>query len=84
MNAQTFTSRDFQREPGRIKRAAVDGAVIITERGKPIMALMPYAEFERLKGPPANILDALDMDGVGDIDIDFARPVSLPRPAVFD
>ncbi|WP_375429630.1 type II toxin-antitoxin system Phd/YefM family antitoxin [uncultured Sphingomonas sp.] len=84
MNAQTFTSRDFNREPGRIKRAAADGPVIITERGKPIMAVMPYAEFERLKGPPANILDALDMEDVGDIDIDFARPVTFPRPALFD
>ena len=61
---QTFSSRDFNREPGRIKRAAVDGPVIITERGRPIIAVMPFAEYERLKAPPGNILDALDMDEV--------------------
>ncbi|WP_342659373.1 hypothetical protein NPJ82_17935 (plasmid) [Sphingomonas sp. NY01] len=33
---------------------------------------------------PANILDALDMDGVGEIDIAFERPSSHPRPATFD
>ncbi|RYF12257.1 MAG: type II toxin-antitoxin system Phd/YefM family antitoxin [Oxalobacteraceae bacterium] len=81
---RTFSSRDFNREPGRIKRAAVDGAVIITERGRPIMAVMPFAEYERLKASPANILDALDMDDVGDIDIDFTRTVTAPRPALFD
>lgn len=84
MNAQTFTSRDFNREPGRIKRAAAAGPVIITERGKPIIAVMPFSDYERLKAPPANILDALDMDEVGDIDVDFTRPVSFPRPAAFD
>ncbi|MBZ6383916.1 MAG: type II toxin-antitoxin system Phd/YefM family antitoxin [Sphingomonas sanguinis] len=81
---QTFSSRDFQRAPGVIKRAAVDGAVIITERGRPIIAVMPFAEYERLKAPPGNILDALDMDEVGDIDVDFSRPATFPRPAVFD
>ena len=84
MNIPTFSSRDFNREPGRIKRAAADGPVIITERGRPIIAAMPFAEYERLKAPPANILDALDMEEVGNIDIDFTRPVTLPRPAVFD
>ena len=84
MNMPTFSSRDFNREPGRIKRAATDGPVIITERGKPIIAVLPFAEYERLKAPPANILDALDMDEVGDIEVDFARATTLPRPAVFD
>lgn len=69
MNTQTFTSRDFNREPGRIKRAAADGPVVITDRGKPILAVMPYAEYRLLKAQPANILDALDMDGIGDVDI---------------
>ena len=81
---QTFSSRDFQRAPGLIKRAAIDEAVIITERGRPIIAVMPFAEYERLKAPPANILDALDMDEVGELDVDFARVASFPRPAVFD
>jgi len=35
-------------------------------------------------GPSANILDALNMEGVGDIDIAFERPSSHPRPAMFD
>lgn len=81
---QTFSSRDFNREPGRIKRAAIDGPVVITERGRPIIAVMPFAEYERLKAPPSNILDALDMDEVGDLELDFRWPTSIPRPAVFD
>ncbi|MBD8548613.1 hypothetical protein [Sphingomonas sp. CFBP 8760] len=39
---------------------------------------------EPLRGSPANILDALDMAGVGEIDIAFERPFGHPRPAPFD
>lgn len=35
----------------------------------------------RLSG---GILDALDMAGVGDIEIAFERPVTYPCPATFD
>ena len=84
MTVPTFTSREFNREPGRIKRAAADGPVIITERGRPIIAVLPYDAYERLKASTGNILDALDMEGVGDIDIDFTRPATFPRPATFD
>lgn len=31
-----------------------------------------------------SILDALDMEGVEDIEVGFERPVSYPRPATFD
>jgi prevent-host-death family protein len=84
MAARTFTSREFNREPGRIKRAAAEGPVVITERGKPIMAVLPYGAYERLTGTPGNILDALDMEGVGEIEIDFPRAKTLPRAATFD
>ncbi len=39
---------------------------------------------EPLRGPPASILDALDMVGAGEIKITFERPPSHPRPATFD
>jgi hypothetical protein len=39
---------------------------------------------ESFCGPSTNILDALDTDGVGEIDIAFERPLSHPRFATFD
>ncbi len=82
--ATTFSSRDFNREPGRIKRAAIDGPVIITERGEPTLAVMNYSEYRRLTGHPNDILTALALPGIGDIDLDLSRPASFPRAAVFD
>lgn len=34
--------------------------------------------------PSDSIFDALDMDGVEEVDIEFERPASRPRPATFD
>jgi len=78
VSVPTFTSREFHREPGRIKRATAAGPVIITEHGQPILAVLPFAAYERLKTPARNILDALDMDGIDDIDIDFSRSRTAP------
>lgn len=36
------------------------------------------------RGPSANILDSLDMAGVGEIDIAFERPLRYPCSATFD
>lgn len=36
------------------------------------------------RGRSTNIFDALNMVGVGKIDIAFERPRSHPRPATFD
>jgi prevent-host-death family protein len=84
MGVPTFTSREFNRSPGRVKRAAADGPVIITERGKPVFVVLTYADYQRLKAAPANILDALDMPGGAEIELDLARPVTYPRSASFE
>ena len=41
-------------------------------------------EAEPPRDASASILDALDMEWAGDIEIAFERPVTRPRPAAFD
>ena len=49
---------------------------------------MPETSSRQVGDPPrgssSSILDALDMDDVGEIDIVFERPVTHPQPARFD
>lgn len=52
------------------------------DNGMPKTPLPQRAEPPR--GLPANILDALVIDGVGEIDIAFERPPSHPRFATFE
>lgn len=68
----TFTSRDFNRDPGSIKRAAMSGPVFITDRNKPSLVVMAIRDYERLAGRGMSLLDVL-MPG-DDQDFDFEPP----------
>jgi hypothetical protein len=70
----TISSREFNHDIGRAKRAAETGPVIVTDRGKPAFVLLRYEEYRRLAGyGEANILDLLDHPESGDIDFEPTR-----------
>ena len=50
MGMHTFSSREFTRDVSAAKRAAVDGPVFITDRGKPAYALLSIEQYHRLSG----------------------------------
>jgi prevent-host-death family protein len=45
-----LTSREFNQDVARAKRAANDGPVIITDRGRPAYVLMRHETYQRLAG----------------------------------
>jgi hypothetical protein len=53
-----LTSREFNQDVGRAKRAAKRGPVIITDRGRPAYVLMLHKTYQRLAGG-ANIVSLL-------------------------
>jgi prevent-host-death family protein len=75
MTITTLSSREFNQDTSRAKKAASDGPVFITDRGKPAHVLLSIEEYERLSGPRRSIADALAWpEGVEDIDIEFDPP----------
>jgi prevent-host-death family protein len=84
MGIQYVTSKDFNRDPGRAKRAADDGAVFITNRSEPTHVLMRIEEFRRLTQAKGSIIDKLAMPEVAHVDFDPPRIVPGLRPASFD
>lgn len=74
MTIHTFSSRDFTRDVSAAKRAAVDGPVFITDRGRPAFALLKIDDYHRLAGKTAlSLLEV--MDGIpGGEGIDFDPP----------
>ena len=50
MTIATMNSRTFARDAAAVKRAAQQGPVIITERGKPALAVLCIQEYYRLSG----------------------------------
>lgn len=79
MTITSLSSRELNHDVSRAKKAAQNGPVIITDRGKPSHVLMTYGEFERLTGKHRNLVDALSMPGLSDIDFDPARVEFAPR-----
>ncbi len=74
MTIHTFSSRDFTRDVSAAKRAAVDGPVFITDRGRPAFALLNIADYYRITGQgERSLLDIMDAIPGGD-NIDFDPP----------
>lgn len=74
MTITTLSSRGRNQDIDRAKRAAKDGPVIITDRGKPAHVLLSFEESERPTRPHRNQAEALYMPGMEDIQINFERP----------
>jgi prevent-host-death family protein len=81
MPITTISSREFNQDAGRAKKAARRGPVFITDRGKPAHVLLSIEEYRRITGARRNIADLLAMPGIEDIDLDIPKLRDLPRPA---
>ena len=78
-----LSSREFNQDTSRAKKAAKRGPVIITDRGRPSHVLLSIEEYERLVGPSSSIVELLAMPGAEDIDFDVPRIRGLYQPADF-
>lgn len=87
MGTTRLSSREFNQDIARAKRAAETGPVIITDRGHPAFVLQRYEDWHRQTGesPALSLLDALaDPNGR---DIEFESSIltgSLSQPVNMD
>ena len=63
----TLSSREFNQDTGKAKKAAESGPVFITDRGRPAHVLMSFSDYQRSVGKRKNILEMLSLKGAGDI-----------------
>lgn len=85
MRISTLTSREFNRDTSKAKKAALDGPVFITDRGRPAHVLLTVAEYQRISGQQKSAVELLSMPE-GDA-IEFApAPIraNLFEPADLD
>jgi prevent-host-death family protein len=73
MTVTTLTSREFNQDTGRAKKAASEGPVIITDRGRPAHVLLSIEEYRRLTGTGMSLLEALAQTEEGS-DFEFDPP----------
>jgi prevent-host-death family protein len=69
----TLSSREFNQNRSRAKKAMRSGPVFVTDRGKPAMVLLSIDEYQKITKRGENILDMVAMPGVGDFDFEPPR-----------
>jgi len=81
MTITTLSSREFNQDASRAKKAAADGPVFITDRGRPAHVLLTIEAYRGLLGARRDIADLLAMPGVEDVPFDPPRALDPPRSA---
>lgn len=69
----TVSSREFNQNINRAKRAAEEHPVVITDRGRPSHVLMSYEHYVRLTAARGSIVDMLGMRDGDDIEFEPGR-----------
>jgi antitoxin (DNA-binding transcriptional repressor) of toxin-antitoxin stability system len=84
MSITTLSSRAFNQDTSRAKRAAAAGPVFITDRGRPAHVLLTIEEYQRLAGREKTIIEVLGQPpGIEDVEVEFPRSRDLARAADF-
>jgi prevent-host-death family protein len=82
--ATTMTSREFNQDTSRAKKAARKGPVFITDRGRPGHVLLTIEEYEQLLGD-RRVVDLLgEPPGIADVELTIPAIGDLARPATLD
>lgn len=86
MTVTTLSSREFNQDSGKAKKAAANGPVFITDRGRPAHVLLTIEDYRKITGQAPNIVEMLALDAdVDDEAFDAAARVGpLTKPFEFD
>jgi len=68
-----LSSRDFNQDTSRAKRAAKRGPVFITDRGRPSHVLLTVQEYERITGGQTSVADLLAMPSAAEVEFEPPR-----------
>jgi prevent-host-death family protein len=81
MTITTLSSRQFNQDAGKAKKAASAGPVIITDRGRPAHVLLTFDDYQKIAGSRGNIADLLAMPAIDDVELAIPRSAETARAA---
>ncbi|MDR3772667.1 MAG: type II toxin-antitoxin system Phd/YefM family antitoxin [Terracidiphilus sp.] len=79
MAITTLSSREFNQNRSRAKKAVLKGPVFITDRGRPAMVLLSIGEYQKMTGKSQSIADLLAMPEAAEIEFDPPRMGDILR-----
>jgi prevent-host-death family protein len=80
MTSTTLSSREFNQDTSRAKKAAEHGPVFITDRGKPAHVLLSIDDYRKLAGQEMMLAEALAQPDVPDFEFTSPRAGGIMRP----
>lgn len=81
----TLSSREFNQDTSRAKKAARKGPVFITDRGRPAHVLLTIEDYQTMTRGPMTLAEALAQPEGADIEFDPPRLQGpLSKPVDFD
>jgi len=81
MTITTLSSRQFNQDASKAKKAAKAGPVFITDRGRPAHVLLTFGEYKKITGGRTKIADLLAMPGIEDIELEIPQFRDLAQSA---
>lgn len=81
MSIKTISSREFNQDASGAKKAAKNGPVFITDRGRPAHVLLTFDDYKKITGGHTKIADLLAMPGIENIEFDTRPLRDLAQPA---
>ena len=81
MRITTLSSRQFNQDASKAKKAAEAGPVIITHRGRPAHVLLTFDDYKRITGGRTKIADLLAMPGIENLELEIPQSRELAQPA---
>jgi hypothetical protein len=82
MSITKVSSREFNQDVSKAKRAALEGPVFITDRGQVAHVLLSIEAYQKISGTQKGIVELLAMPDAGNIDFNPPRiNKKLYRPA---
>jgi prevent-host-death family protein len=80
----TLSSRQFNQDASKAKKAAKTGPVFITDRGRPAHVLLSYDAYKKITGGRTKIADLLKMPGGKNFELEIPRQSDIAKPADLD
>lgn len=82
--ATQMSSREFNQDTSGAKKAAEQGPVYITDRGRPAHVLLTFDAYEELVGPQRALDLLAEPAGVAEVEFRVPKSTETARPAAFE
>ena len=80
MGIRTYTSREFNQDASGAKKAAAQGPVFITDRGRPAHVLLTIEAYRALTGQQPNVIHLLAMPDADVTEFEPGRIGTIQMP----